>query len=260
MPKRFSSVFSWVFFYQVLNVGGKLWADTTAKTFSFFKGAHIAMEVSPELLGVGYIIGPRIASIMVAGGVLASFVLTLVIKLFGDSLTTPLYPGTKLISEMSLREIWGSYILYIGAGAVAAAGLLSLFRSLPIIVRSAAAGFSGLKKTGIKNQIKRTERDLSMKFVFGSIGFLILAIWLAPQLQRQRGQVHRARHDSPGRLARAVGGPRVAAVPRERHRHRHVAGADRAAVRSLRPGRGHHRPPVRRHRAGPDDQPAARPR
>jgi uncharacterized oligopeptide transporter (OPT) family protein len=84
------------------------------------------MELSPSLLGVGYIIGPKIASIMVAGGVLAYLVISPMIVFFGGELTVPLDPGTKLISAMKDGEIRNSYILYIGAGAVAAGGIFSM--------------------------------------------------------------------------------------------------------------------------------------
>jgi len=166
-------------FYKFFNVGAKLWVDVPEKAIGFFKGASVGAEVSPELLGVGYIIGPRIASIMVAGGILSSFVLIPIIKLFGDGLAEPLFPGTKLISEMSIHEIWRNYVLYIGAGAVATGGIISLVRSLPTIIRSAKAGFADLgTKKG--SSVLRTERDLSFRWVFGGCFILILAIWWIP--------------------------------------------------------------------------------
>ena len=171
-------------FYKILNVGMHLWNDVPEKALGFFKGAAVSAEVSPELLGVGYIIGPRIACIMVAGGVLSSWVLTPMIKLFGDGLTHPLFPATKLISEMSLHEVWKSYVLYIGAGAVAAGGIISLCQSLPTIVRGAVGGLGNLKasKGKAKAAVARTERDLSMKWVmYGSLA-LIAMIWASPSL------------------------------------------------------------------------------
>ena len=171
--------------YKVLNVGLKLWNDVPAKAISWFKGAQVSAEVSPELLGVGYIIGPRIASIMVAGGILSSWVLTPIIKLFGDGLTQPLFPATKLISQMSLHEIWQNYILYIGAGAVAAGGIISLFQSLPTIVRSARAGLGNLKTSGKAKltKLRRTEVDIPMSYVLIGAALLILAIWMSPSLK-----------------------------------------------------------------------------
>ncbi|MDZ4677076.1 MAG: oligopeptide transporter, OPT family [Oligoflexia bacterium] len=171
-------------FYKIANVGMKLWKDVPEKTLTWYKGSSFATEVSPELLGVGYIIGPRIACIMVAGGILSSFVLSPAIVLFGSGLTTPLYPATKLISEMSVHEIWRSYVLYIGAGAVAAGGIISLFQSLPVIVRSFGAGLKSLKKSGVKTtSTRRTELDIPMNVVLGGVLLLVLAIWAAPALK-----------------------------------------------------------------------------
>jgi len=180
------TVFSGFFFgliYKFLNVGGKLWNDVPERALGFFKGATLTAEVSPELLGVGYIIGPRVAFVTVAGGLLSTWVLVPAIRLFGDGLTTPLFPGTKPISQMTGHEIWSSYILYIGAGCVAAGGLISLFRSLPTIIKSAAAGLGGFRDPGAKMRaFIRTERDIPLKYVFGGVGFTVLAIWLIPIL------------------------------------------------------------------------------
>lgn len=180
------TVFSGFFlglFYKIANVGMKFWTDVPEKALSFFKGATVAGEISPELLGVGYIIGPRIASTMVAGGILSSWVLIPMIYLFGDKLTSPLFPSVKLISEMSTHEIWKSYVLYIGAGAVAAGGIISLAQSLPTIIRSASAGFSSLKKAGVQtNSIKRTEKDIPLNYVLAGILIMIAVISMVPTL------------------------------------------------------------------------------
>jgi putative OPT family oligopeptide transporter len=170
--------------YKLLNVGAKLWNDVPSKALSWFKGAALACEVSPELLGVGYIIGPRIACIMVGGGVLSSFVLIPMIVLFGSGLDAPLFPATKLISEMSIHEIWSNYILYIGAGAVATGGIISMLQSLPTIIRSAKAGFTSLSRNGKQRQgAGRNEEDIPMVYVLAGIFLLILAIWIVPSLK-----------------------------------------------------------------------------
>jgi putative OPT family oligopeptide transporter len=171
-------------FYKFANLGLRLFKDISETSLSFFKGASVAVEVSPELLGVGYIIGPRIASIMLGGGILASWVLIPMIKLFGDGLTAPLFPATTLISEMSLHEIWRSYVLYIGAGAVAAGGVISLLQSLPTIVRGAVSGMKGLLgASGEKiTSTSRTEKDLPLWVVVVGVLGIILAIWSAPTL------------------------------------------------------------------------------
>jgi putative OPT family oligopeptide transporter len=87
------------FIYKICNLVFHMWAETATKALNFFKGATVAVEVSPELLGVGYVIGPRIASIMVAGGILSFWVLIPMIKLFGDALPTPLFPATKAVQK-----------------------------------------------------------------------------------------------------------------------------------------------------------------
>jgi putative OPT family oligopeptide transporter len=184
------------FLYMFLMKALKFWPDEPSRDLTFrrsdgstafeFKGAHVALEASPALLGVGYVIGPRIASIMVAGGVLASWVLTPAIVLFGSELTEPLYPGDVPISQMSIGDIWHDYVLYIGAGAVAAGGIISMIQSLPTIAGSLAAGLSDLTAGAgaAVNDLRasRLDRDMSMKVVvLGCIG-LVAAIWAAPML------------------------------------------------------------------------------
>lgn len=170
-------------FYKLSNAGLKLFKEIPEKTLSFFKGASVSIEVSPELLGVGYIIGPRIACIMLGGGILASWVLIPMIKLFGDGLTTPLFPATTLISQMSLHEIWRAYVLYIGAGAVAAGGIISLLQNIPTIVHGAVSGLKGVFAPSQKAvAISRTESDLPFTVVLVGVAGIIAAIWFAPSL------------------------------------------------------------------------------
>jgi uncharacterized oligopeptide transporter (OPT) family protein len=151
-----------------------------------FKAGSISAEISPELLGVGYIIGPRIASIMCAGGVLAYLVLIPAIKFFGEGMTTALPPGEVPIGDMSPGAIRNAYILYIGAGAVAAGGIISLFRSLPTIWRGLKGGLADLRggQAAAASAI-RTDQDLSMKVVLGGIIVLIAMIMIFPQLNLQ---------------------------------------------------------------------------
>ncbi|MDX6497632.1 MAG: hypothetical protein QOG23_892 [Blastocatellia bacterium] len=175
------------FLYQVLMTGLKGWKDTPEKVFGApFKAGSISAEISPALLGVGYIIGPRIASIMCAGGVLAYLVLIPAIKFFGSGMTTALAPGTVPISEMGPSQIRGSYILYIGAGAVAAGGIISLFRSLPTIWHGLKGGLADLRGgQAAAANTPRTDQDLSMKFVIGGILALVGMIMAFPQLGLQ---------------------------------------------------------------------------
>jgi putative OPT family oligopeptide transporter len=160
----------------------RVWKDTPEKIFGTpFAAGSISAEISPELLGVGYIIGPRIAAIMCAGGVLAYLVLIPMIKFFGAGLLTPLAPeATKLIKDMGPNAIRSAYVLYIGAGAVAAGGIISVGRSLPIIwhgLKGGLADFRGVRdESGERVAVPRTDRDLSMKFVLVGILTLVVAI------------------------------------------------------------------------------------
>ena len=170
--------------YKTLMAAFKLWKDVPEKVFGApLKGGSISAEISPELLSVGYIIGPRISSIMMAGGVLSGLVLTPLITFFGQGLNVVLPPGTKPIADMTPGDIRTAYILYIGAGAVAAGGVISLLRSLPIILHGLRSGLSDFRAAAaVHAAVLRTERDLSMKLVASGIVALILAILAAPCL------------------------------------------------------------------------------
>ncbi len=170
--------------YNILMKALRLWRDLPEKVFGApFRGASVGIEVTPELLGVGYIIGPRIASIMCAGGVLAYLVLIPSIAFFGEGLAQPLAPGGKLISQMSPGEIRDAYVLYIGAGAVAAGGLISVVRSLPIIARGFMGGLRAFSESGPgRAGPGRTDCDLSTRVVIGGIVLLLTLIVLARPL------------------------------------------------------------------------------
>jgi putative OPT family oligopeptide transporter len=184
--------FGVAFLYKCAMAAVHLWKDVPEVLLdkvggkTFFKGGSVSGEVSPELLGVGYIIGTRISCIMVAGGVLAYWVLAPAIRFFGDGWNEPLFPAeTTLIREMSLGEIRNHYILYIGAGAVATGGIIAMCRALPMIVASIKAGFrdladrnGGTRPGAVTSALPRTDRDLSMRFVIAGSIALVLAIWL----------------------------------------------------------------------------------
>ncbi len=140
-------------------------------------------EVYPALLGVGYVCGIKIASYMFAGALLGWFVLIPAITIFGGP--TTMYPGDVPIAQMYAEggadAIWGSYIRYIGAGAVAAGGIISLIKSLPLIVSTFKDSLKGLKG-GTKAGSLRTEQDLDMRLVLGGSLVLILVIWLLPAI------------------------------------------------------------------------------
>jgi putative OPT family oligopeptide transporter len=171
-------------FYKTVMVALKGWKDVPEKIFAPpFKAGSISVEVSPELLGVGYIIGPVIGSIMCGGGVLAYLVLIPMIKFFGEGMTTVLPPGTVPISEMGPNQIRGAYVLYIGAGAVAAGGIISLVRALPTIWHGLKEGLRDFSaERSPDRSIVRTDQDLSMKFVLIGIFVLIGLIMASPAL------------------------------------------------------------------------------
>src|SRR2546427_3170495 len=144
--------------------GLKLWPDVPGKALAFYPGAAISSEISPELLGVGYIIGPRIAGYLFAGGCLAYLVLAPAIKLVGSGLAEPFgFPAVKLIRDMSPGELRASFVFYIGAGALASAGIIALARSLPTILSSFASSLKDLRDSRLGQAVTRlrTEDDRS---------------------------------------------------------------------------------------------------
>ena len=179
--------FLYKFFMSIIG----LWKDVPAYIFSrksALPNGTINGEITPELLGVGYIIGPKISGIMVAGGVLSWLVLIPLITLLGDQLVTAYPPATKLISEMSPSEIWSNYIRYIGAGAVTFGGIVTLIKSFPTIISAFKDSFADLKenRANTKNSTKtvkiRTERDIPLVFVLGGSVLLILFMTLIPNI------------------------------------------------------------------------------
>lgn len=147
---------------------------------------EFSTEIYPALLGVGYICGAKISSYLLAGGILGWFVLIPAIVSFGGE--TVLYPATESIAELyaanGASAIWSSYIRYIGAGAVAAGGIISLVKSIPLIAVTFGDAIKGLKESGVNghNKTARTEQDLDMKFVVVSVLVLIIAIAVFPDV------------------------------------------------------------------------------
>lgn len=151
-----------------------------------FKGfaGEIGTQIYPAVMSVGYICGPKISSYMFAGGLVSWMVLIPLIVLFGGA--SVLYPGTDTIAEIFAEKgasgIWSSYIRYIGAGALAAGGIISLIKSLPLIVRTFADAMKSLKGGVGSASAKRTEQDMNMKIVLGAILVLTLLVWLVPAI------------------------------------------------------------------------------
>ena len=164
---------------------------------SQFPNATLAVDISPEYLGVGYVIGPRIAGTMVAGGVLAWLGLLPLLSILGQFITEPfppihpnfaVNPATGrpfLISEMDAGQLWSAYIRYIGAGGVLAAGILTLVRTIPTIVSSARGSLREFRAMAGGAGQSRTERDIPMPVVLGGSLLLALFLALAPGLPTQ---------------------------------------------------------------------------
>ena len=160
--------------FKLITDGAKLVSGTFQATLGL--KAKLAIGVSPPLLGVGYILGPRIATVMVAGSALSAFIIIPIINLWGAGLTEPLYPETeKLIRDMAAGEIWHRYVRYIGAGAVATGGIITLIKSIPTMIESFRLGMQQIAASGAGEQVDRTDRDLS----FRTVGIFFVAILLA---------------------------------------------------------------------------------
>ncbi len=183
--KRVFQAFGLGFVYKFLMGGLKLWPDVPGKALKFYPGAAVSAEISPELMGVGYIIGPRIAGYLFAGGCFAYLVLAPAIKLVGSGLTEPFgFPPVKLIRDMSPGEIRSSFIFYIGAGAVASAGIIALARSLPTIISSFASSLKDLRDSRLGQALTklRTEDDLPISITVGGSVVLAIVLALLPQV------------------------------------------------------------------------------
>ncbi len=171
------------FLYKLLMSIIGLWKDVPTYIFSkksALPNGTITGEITPELLGVGYIIGPKISGVMVAGGILSWIVLIPLITIVGDHLTVPILPETsQLISDMTPIQIWSKYIRYIGAGAVTFGGLMTLIKTLPTIVSAFRDSMQDLReaKSNNRQEILRTEKDMPLSVVL--IGGIMLVVFMA---------------------------------------------------------------------------------
>jgi putative OPT family oligopeptide transporter len=164
-------------FFQNENLFGA-WPGTPDYQPQWFKGSAIRADVTPEYLGVGYIIGPRIAGLLFAGGVFSWLVLMPAIYFFGSHFPQAIYPGTKPIGQMSPSDLWASYVRPMGAGAVAASGLITLIKTLPTIIGALRAAIKNLRSGGeVKSAPLRTDDDLSLTVVIGGSLMLVLLMF-----------------------------------------------------------------------------------
>ena len=155
------------------------WPATPDYQPQWLKGAAIRADCTPEYLGVGYIIGPRVAGVIFAGGVFSWLVLMPLIYFFGSHFPGAIYPGTKPVAQMSPSDLWASYIRPMGAGAVAAAGLITLLKTMPTIFNALGTGLKNIRnKSGAAKEDLRTQRDLPMWFVVGGSIALVLLMFI----------------------------------------------------------------------------------
>ena len=167
--------------YKFLADGTQLFPSEIGHAFKNYSGAQIGMQVLPALGGVGYICGPKISSYMFAGGTLSWFVLMPMIALFGGDAT--IFPASVTVNELLVdgpSALWANYIKYIGAGAVATGGIISLIKSLPLIVRTFKQAIGSMKKNAGSGKQLRTEQDLPFPLLIGVILVIAVLIWILP--------------------------------------------------------------------------------
>lgn len=164
--------------YKFITDGIKLFPSEVDYSFKKFKGAGFGVDVLPALVSVGYICGVKISTVMFAGGVLGWFVLMPLIAMFGGDMV--LFPGTTPIGTMDTWLIWKSYIKYIGAGAVAAGGIISLIKSLPLIVSTFGKAMKDYKNKDFGDSSVRTDADLPMKHILIAVLAIAVVMWLVP--------------------------------------------------------------------------------
>lgn len=162
--------------FKLLADGIKLFPSEIEWQIRGYKGAAIGIDTLPALLGVGFIVGPKIAAYMLAGAVLGWLAIIPLIAHLGQFVTVPIYPSDVPLFQLDYWDIWDNYIRYIGAGAVAFGGILSLIKSLPLIF-SAFRGALGGFKVGMENhKIIRTDEDMSIKLAFIGVIVIVLII------------------------------------------------------------------------------------
>ena len=164
--------------YKFIADGLGFFPSEIGYAFKGFAGSQIGIQVLPSLAGVGFICGPKISSYMLAGGTLSWFVLMPAIALFGGDAV--IFPGEAPISSLAPADLWGTYIKYIGAGAVAAGGLISLIKTFPLIIRTFKQAMQSMSKKHANANTVRTQQDLPMPLLLGMILVIVILIWLVP--------------------------------------------------------------------------------
>ncbi len=170
-------------FFKFLTSWLQVIPDHVASKLPFIKKGELGMDLSAALFGVGYILGPRIAAVMVGGGLLAWVIIIPSINYWGEAFTSPVFPeSARLIADMTPAQLWTRYVRYIGAGAVATAGIITLIRSIPVMLQSFRVGTDELQSRMAGSEqpqpsVSRTDDDLPLKFV--GVGLLAVTLVLA---------------------------------------------------------------------------------
>lgn len=172
--------------YKFVADGLKVFPSEITYDIPVYKGSGVGIDVLPALAGVGYICGPKVSSYLFAGGVLGWLVIMPLMVLFGgDSILFPVTDLTisELVSQQGASALWSNYLRYIGAGAVACGGVLSLIKSLPLIVRTFRDSMSAYAKGRTVSSL-RTDQDIPMPLVLAGVLVIALVLWLFPPLFR----------------------------------------------------------------------------
>lgn len=167
--------------YKILSGGFKFWSENASYTIKSYQGTLIGVDTIASLMGVGFIVGTKTSMLMFGGSVIAWLALIPLIKFLGTGLVDPLFPSTVPIAEMDAFAVWSSYIRYIGAGAVATGGFISLAKSLPTIISSFKQAVVGMSK-GKASSVNRMNLESPLSWVIAAAigGFLLT--WLVPMI------------------------------------------------------------------------------
>ncbi|HUP65661.1 MAG TPA: oligopeptide transporter, OPT family [Thermoanaerobaculia bacterium] len=169
--------------FKALTGGIRIFPSHAEFSIPFLRKGVVGAELSAALFGVGFILGPRVAAVMVSGGLLSSLVIIPIIATWGEGRAVPFFPETELtIAAMSASQIWSRYVRYIGAGAVAAAGIITLIKSIPTMVESFKIGTRQLRaRAGEPEDVPRTSQDLPFKTTLIGAGIIVVLLASVPQ-------------------------------------------------------------------------------
>jgi len=165
--------------YKMASGGFAFWGENASYTINSYQGTIVGVDTLASLMGVGFIVGTKTSTLMFAGGLVAWLALIPMIKFFGSGIATPVFPSTDPIAEMDAFAIWSNYIRYIGAGAVAAGGFLSLAKSLPTIISSFRKAAAGMSKGGA-GAVTRMDQEAPLTWVIAAAVLGFLLTWLVP--------------------------------------------------------------------------------